>query len=67
LEETNYWHKTPETNIAILHNMIQACRGEVAIMRSKDEYRTKRDPELCKIANALAQEVNSLYGSDIAL
>lgn len=56
---------TPEMNVNILFNFIQAARNDVSIMSRKPEYQNIRDADIVGAAQALAREVERLFGNEV--
>lgn len=59
MERVDVFHRTPEENVNILFNMIQACRTDLTILKynSKTKPLLEKDDELIKCAEALAREI----------
>ena len=53
------FHKTPEENINLLFNMIQACRTDLTILKYRDDIRPllAKDKGLIEAAEALVREL----------
>ena len=65
MKRPDYNFNTPQTNINILFNMIQACRVELAIMKYKPEYQHTLDSEIIQSAEALSKEIYDVFYSNI--
>lgn len=61
MNRPDYHHNTPEVNINILFNMIQACRTELSIMYCRSGYQDVKDTELVDSAIALANEAKRVF------
>ena len=59
IQRIDSFHKTPEENVNILFNMIQACRTDLSILKYQNNTRPllEKDKELIKVAEALAREI----------
>ena len=59
MQRVDIFHRTPEENVNILFNMIQACRTDLSIMKYnlKTKELLEKDRELIKCAEALAKEI----------
>ena len=61
MQRPDYFHNTPEVNINLLFNMIQACRVELSIMQYDSKYKDMKDTELVNSAIALANEAKTVF------
>ena len=59
VQRVDIFHKTPQENVNILFNMVQACRTDLTILKYnlKTKSLLEKDDELIKIAEALAREI----------
>ena len=60
MQRVDMFHKTPEENVNILFNMIQACRVDLSLLKYnlKTKPILEKDRELIKCAEALAKEIH---------
>lgn len=61
MKRPEFWHETPRQSMIKLHDIISACRNDIAVMSGRNEFVGVLDDEFIKNVDALHREAHMLY------